>query len=102
MNVTHIAPFGVFEWDSNKNDLNIKKHGIDFADAIEVFSDGRAVIRYDVAHSEDEERYLAVGMLRNVLIAAVVFTDRNMVTRIISARKATREETRDYEQNIRN
>ncbi len=102
MNVLHIAPFGIFEWDSNKNELNIKKHGIDFADAIEVFSDDRAVIRYDMAHSENEERYRAVGMLRNVLIATVVFTDRDKVTRIISARRATMEEAMDYEQNIKN
>ena len=102
MKVTHTTPYGTFEWDSNKNVWNIQKHGIDFRDAVEVFSDERAVLRYDVAHSEEEERFLIVGMLRGVIITAIVFTDRGNITRLISARKATQEEVLDYEQNYRN
>lgn len=91
-----------FEWDSNKNAWNIQKHEIDFLDAIEVFSDERAVLRYDIAHSGDEERFLVVGMMRGIVVTAIVFTDRGDITRLISARKATREEELDYERNYRN
>lgn len=102
MKVTHTTPFGTFEWDSNKNACNIQKHGIDFFDAVEVFSDEKAVLRYDTAHSFDEERFLIIGMLRGIIVTTIVFTDRANITRLISARKATLEEVLDYEQNYRN
>ena len=102
MNVRHATAYGVFEWDSEKNAANLRKHHMDFIAAVEVFCDERAVIRHDVNHSGQEDRFKIVGRVRGVRIAAIIFTDRRAVTRIISARKATSAEVYDYERQFRN
>ena len=82
-----------FEWDENKKKSNIDKHGIDFDDAIQIFEDKMRV----EAHSpqKDEERYITFGTV-NEIILAVVYTNRNNVKRIISARVAHENERRIY------
>ena len=86
-----------FEWDSEKEAANRKKHGISFADAIAVFEDERAILVFDDAHSEAEDRFRIIGRLRGQLIALVVVTDRGAHTRIISARLANKHEVQLYE-----
>jgi|SRR5580704_14316912 uncharacterized DUF497 family protein len=80
-----------FEWDSNKREVNLRKHGIDFEDAIEVFDGPILVHRSD----RKEERWVAIGSLENRLVA-VVFTRRTDVIRIISVRRARRNEESQY------
>lgn len=102
MNIRYETEYGVFEWDSKKSAINLCKHGLDFYAAAEVFRDERAVIRHDAGHSAREERFKIVGCVRGFRIAAIIFTDRNNITRIISARKATSAEVHDYERYIKN
>lgn len=84
-----------FEWDENKNEINKKKHGVSFEDASLVFDDKNVVEIFDSVHSTlEEERYLAIGMVHNVL--SVVFTERGEKTRIISARQANKKEKEIY------
>ena len=84
----------LFEWDEEKNTANIKKHGIDFEDAIRVFEDDDRIEIYDAAHSGEEDRYNTIGMVNDVLF--VVYTERRETIRIISARPATRGERSIY------
>ena len=56
-----------FEWDADKAALNLKKHGVDFRDAVQVFYDVNRIEWYDFAHSDDEDRYNTIGMVREVL-----------------------------------
>jgi uncharacterized DUF497 family protein len=91
----------VFEWDSRKAKSNQRKHGVSFDEACSVFDDVAALIFADEDHSKGEEREIIVGysILDRVLL--VSFTERSMDrVRIISARKATRGEQKDYEENI--
>ncbi len=88
-----------FEWDEVKNQANIRKHGIDFNDAIELF-DHPMLTLLDKREEYPEERWVSIGWLR-ALVGVVVYTERQGdVIRIISARKATRQEVRRYEQSI--
>lgn len=84
-----------FEWDEDKAALKLKKHGIDFRDAVRVFYDVDRIEWYDIAHSVDEDRYNTIGKVRDVIF--VVYTERRERTRIISARKATPNERRMYD-----
>jgi uncharacterized protein len=83
-----------FEWDENKRLLNVKKHGIDFVDAVDVFSDPVAYT-YCSKRPVSESRYVTVGLVKEVLVA-VVFTRRDGTIRIISARMARRSERELY------
>ena len=84
-----------FEWDEEKNKLNQKLHGIAFEDAKYVFMDPFKLILPDLYHSEDEERWLAIGIVSQLLF--VVFTERSgNVIRIVSARIGTKAEERLY------
>ena len=76
-----------YEWDYEKNLINISKHGISFQTAIHVFDDEQRIEIYDSEHSIDEDRYIAIGLVGKVLF--VVFTERVNTLRIISARLAT-------------
>jgi uncharacterized DUF497 family protein len=86
-----LAPAG-FEWDDDKSKANLFKHGIDFDDASEIFY-GPIVLRQ--SDRNNEERWVAVGSLEERLIA-VVFTRRADFFRIISARRARKNEEREY------
>lgn len=83
-----------FEWDDEKYKINIKKHGIRFETAANVFLDKNAIFYYDELHSDDEDRIKIVGMVEKVL--SVIYTERGEVNRIISARKADKSEEADY------
>jgi len=90
-----------FEWDEAKNAINISKHGIDFADAIDVFNHPILSL-IDDRKNYDEERWIAIGWLSN-LVGVVVYTEKQGdVIRVISARKATNREVQKYEQAIKN
>ena len=84
----------LFEWDATKAASNIKKHGISFEEAQSVFYDDFAVQFFDNEHSENEDRFLMLGMSVNVKLLLVCHCERNagQVIRIISARKATSRE----------
>ncbi len=85
---------GIYEWDSEKEALNIQKHGLDFDTAVLVFEDENYIEWYDEAHSESESRYNVLGLVHDVLF--VVYTERRDNIRIISARLATKQERSLY------
>ncbi len=85
----------MFEWDPNKDRLNRRKHGVAFADTFAVFEDPGALTREDDEH--EEERYVTMGMDCFGRVLVVVYTWRDDIVRIISARKANRSEVRQYE-----
>lgn len=90
-----------FEWDNRKNDANMKKHGVSFEEAREVFSDPLHLAVMDHRFSYFEERWITVGETRQrrvVVVANLYFDDDDEeVIRIISAREATSNEKRQYE-----
>ncbi|MGD0125188.1 MAG: BrnT family toxin [Terriglobia bacterium] len=87
-----------FEWDSQKAARNLAKHGVPFEEAATVFGDPLGHITSDPRHSVDEERFVLLGSSRRQRLLAVMFAERGQAIRIISARRATRRERRDYEQ----
>jgi uncharacterized DUF497 family protein len=92
-----------FEWDPFKARANASKHGVTFDEAKSVFIDRWAIEAYDWEHSLHEERLLIIGMSDHNRLLTVAFTLRDFETvRIISARRAERNETHDYEENLRN
>ncbi len=88
-----------FEWDSNKAATNLVKHGISFDEAKTVFNDPLYVDFYDPNHSDDEHRYIMIGMSAQNRLLLVAYTERGDVIRLIGAREATRAERKAYEQN---
>ena len=87
-----------FEWDERKNRENQRKHAVSFEEAQSVFYDQQAVEFYDDAHGDKEDRFLLLGVsgrLR-VLMVCHCLRQAGSVIRIISARKATRNEQREY------
>ncbi|MBU2574090.1 MAG: BrnT family toxin [Elusimicrobia bacterium] len=87
-----------FEWDETRNKENIKKHGVSFEEAQTVFLDENAVRFFDPDHSRKEDRFIMLGIsfrLR-VLVVCHCFRKGASVIRIISARKADKQEARDY------
>ena len=84
-----------FEWDEAKNAANVAKHGLSFEQAAAIF-DGPVVSRTDRRGDYGEVRTVSYGALGGQVIAAVVHTDRQGATRIISARLASARERRDY------
>lgn len=87
-----------FEWDAEKNEANLKKHGISFDQASRVFADSLSRTFRDPDHSQDEERFVTIGSSGTEWIVVVSHTDREDRIRIISARRATPAERRRYEQ----
>ena len=87
-----------FEWDENKRQSNLSKHGIDFVDAAKIFN--RPVLeRVDNRYDYEETRIIALGEVNGVVLF-VVYTWRGEVRRIISARRATKRERNKYYQTI--
>ncbi len=84
-----------FEWDEEKNRLNIEKHGISFEEAVHVFDDVH-LSRPDTREDYGEVRTITIGMIAGTVVAVVVHTDRDEAIRIISARKANKRERSDY------
>ena len=89
-----------FEWDSEKAQTNLRKHGVAFEDAVRVWSDPRRIERIDT--SFDEERWQTIGMIGGQLLLLVANTSQSKdgleVIRIISARRAEKSERKAYEQ----
>lgn len=90
-----------FEWDENKNVSNRKKHGISFDEAKTVFYDEDALLIDDPEHSEEEERFIILGTSQkaNLLVVCHCYRQSETVIRIISARKATKNESKYYYSN---
>lgn len=89
-----------FEWDPKKESANIKKHGISFERAKEALACGTVIVLKE-DNDHDEERYVFLGMCKklNVLVVVVAYPEET-VTRIISARKATKKERLFYEAQL--
>lgn len=89
-----------FEWDPEKASSNIKKHGISFDEAKTVFDDDFGRLIPDPDHSEDEERFILLGMSYTLKVLTVVhcYKDEDGVIRIISARASTKIEERQYKE----
>ena len=87
-----------FEWDENKNRINQSKHKVSFEEAQTVFYDERALVIDDPEHSLEEERFIILGMSAkaNLLIVCHCCRSAESVIRIISARKATKNEASYY------
>ena len=88
-----------YEWDPKKAASNLRKHKVDFADAVAVFEDDSAVTINDDDESE-EKRFVTIGMDALARIVVVVYAWRGNNIRIISARKAGAEERRQYEEGL--
>lgn len=87
-----------FEWDPEKASTNFKKHGVSFDDAQTIFCDERARLIDDPDHSQEEDRFVLLGLSSSLrlLVVAHCYRAGGGVIRIISARKATRSEERSY------
>ena len=94
-----------YEWDENKNERNLEKHGLSFETASLVFDDPNALSIPDRIEN-GEERWQTIGMIENIVIVMVAHTIKletelqEEIIRIISARKATRAERQEYEEAI--
>ena len=89
-----------FEWDEHNNNENIRKHGIDFRDVVEMFTHPM-LTRLDTRRDYGEDRWVGIGLLKNIVAVTVYLEWEDEVTiRIISARKATRHESKEYHTRI--
>lgn len=86
-----------FEWDDDKDEINLRKHGVTFAEAATVFDDPLAITYFDPDHSQEESRFLTIGMSIDGRVLILSHTDRGENIRIISARASTRFERKGYE-----
>jgi uncharacterized DUF497 family protein len=91
-----------FDWDERKNRGNRTKHGVWFEEAQSVFHDPHARLFHDPEHSEDEDRFILLGVssAARTLVVVHCYRQADSLVRIISARKATRKEIRSYEEGI--
>ena len=87
-----------FEWDENKANANLSKHGVAFDEAKTVFDDPLYIDFYDPDHSDEEERYIIIGQSQQRRLLVVSYTEREQTTRLISAREATKREKDAYEE----
>ena len=87
-----------FEWDGKKAQTNAQKHGISFEEAETAFYDSNARISYDPDHSQDEDRYILLGMSESfkLIVVCHVYRQNDESIRIISARRATKTEQKEY------
>jgi uncharacterized DUF497 family protein len=90
-----------FEWAPSKATMNLRKHGVSFSEAASVFLDPFGVSVADPDHSDDEDRYLIVGLSAAGRMLIVSHTERGDRIRIISARQLTRKERQAYEDEAR-
>jgi uncharacterized DUF497 family protein len=89
-----------FTWDDAKASENQRKHKVSFAEAKTVFYDENARLQYDPDHSEDEDRFLLLGMSHSlrILVVCHCYREKDMLIRIISARKAAKSEQKQYKE----
>ena len=87
-----------FEWDEKKHSLNKRKHGVSFTEGQSVFADENGLLIDDPDHSDDEDRFLLLGLSANLrlLVVSHTYSEADLTIRIISARKATRSEQEQY------
>jgi uncharacterized DUF497 family protein len=91
-----------FEWDPRKDAANQRKHGVSFEEARTVFFDENALLRDVPEHAEEEDRFVLLGLSSHLRILVVCHCyRRGQVIRIISARRAVRQERGDYERRLR-
>ncbi len=92
----------IFEWDDTKNKTNQDKHRVSFEEAETIFFDEKAIEFDDPDHSIDEERFLLLGFSQNlkILVVCHCYRDDESIIRIISARKATKNEQKSYFRGI--
>ena len=88
-----------FEWDAAKASLNKKKHGISFDEAKTVFFDEKALVIHDSEHSDKEERFVILGLssIARLVVVCHCFRHKDRIIKIISARKATKRESMQYQ-----
>ena len=91
----------LFEWDTRKAEKNIKSHGVSFDEASTAFSDTLSLTIFDPLHSEGEDRFILIGNSHNNRLLVIVHTERGDKIRLISARQATRDERKQYEENAK-
>ena len=87
-----------FEWDGNKAEANLSKHGVSFDEAKTVFDDPLYIDFYDPDFSDEEDRYIIIGESQQRRLLIVSYTERNHKIRLISAREVTKREREDYEE----
>ena len=89
-----------FEWDPRKADNNFRKHGISFEEASTAFYDEHARLMYDPDHSESEDRYILLGVSEEsqLLMVCHLYKENDRLIRIVSARPATKDERRQYQE----
>lgn len=92
-----------FDWDDDKAAVNLRKHGVEFLDAMTVLSDPLAMTTYDAEHSDDEDRWISVGRSISGALLVVIHTfssagPQSALVRLISARPAAKRELQQYEQ----
>ncbi len=89
-----------FSWNESKNSSNQKKHGLSFEEAKTVFYDDNARLILDQAHSEEENRFILLGLSSQlkILVVCHCYRENEQIIRIISARKATKTETKQYKE----
>ena len=85
-----------FEWDPEKAKKNLKKHGVSFEEASTIFDDPQFISFLDDEHSADEERHITIGLSEKLRLLMAAHTERRNLIRIISARKATKNEEKFY------
>ncbi|NER03861.1 MAG: BrnT family toxin [Okeania sp. SIO3C4] len=85
-----------FEWDENKNKKNLDKHFVSFEQAKEVFNDKKRIEQPDIRKDYGEPRIKVIGKAKNLMLS-VIYTMRGAVARLISARSASRNERKDYD-----
>lgn len=90
-----------YQWDEEKNQINIHKHGFDFADAEEIFA-GPMVVNADTREDYGEDRWIGIGDFRGRVVVVVFTYPAHEITRIISVRKALKYERRHYEKTLKN
>ena len=86
-----------FEWDDRKARTNLAKHAVSFGEATTVFADDRSLTIPDPEHSKVEERFIVLGRSHQRRLLVVVYTERGDKVRLISARRASRNEREQYE-----
>jgi uncharacterized DUF497 family protein len=88
-----------FEWDDEKAEINLQKHGVSFDEGATIFDDPLVATMFDPLHSSKEERFVAIGMSIEGNLLVVAYTERDERFRLISCRKATKVEKTTYETN---
>ncbi len=88
----------LFEWDPVKAKINLRKHRVSFEEATSVFGDTLAMNMPDPDHSLEENRFILLGLSHKLRLLVVAYAERGRVTRIISAREATRQERKQHEE----